>query len=63
LIIFVAVKIGVDSSHFPVSPKRLSELEDFLKDCKVGKVYVMAFPEMTAFKKHSNNIAWETEVW
>jgi type II restriction enzyme len=34
-----------------------------LKNCKVGKVYVTAFPDMTEFKKHSNNIAWETEVW
>jgi type II restriction enzyme len=51
------------TSHGPVSPKRLVELEDFLKDCKVGKVYVTAFPDMTEFKKHSKNIAWETEVW
>lgn len=51
------------TSHGPVSPKRLLELEDFLKNCKVGKVYVTAFPDMKEFKKHSNNIAWETEVW
>jgi hypothetical protein len=51
------------TSHGPVSPKRLLELEDFLKNCKVGKIYVTAFPDMTEFKKHSNNIAWETEVW
>lgn len=51
------------TSHGPVSPKRLLELEEFLKNVKVGKVYVTAFPDMTEFKKHSNNIAWETEVW
>lgn len=51
------------TSHGPVSPKRIVELEEFLKNCKVGKVYVTAFPDMTEFKKHSNNIAWETEVW
>jgi type II restriction enzyme len=51
------------TSHGPVSPKRLLELEAFLKDCQVGKVYVTAFPDMTEFKKHSGNIAWETEVW
>ncbi|MCO5290480.1 MAG: hypothetical protein M9959_01950 [Chitinophagaceae bacterium] len=45
------------TSHGPVSPKRLLELEDFLKNCKVGKIYVTAFPDMTEFKKHSNNIA------
>lgn len=51
------------TSHGPVSPKRLLELEDLLKYCKVGKIYVTAFPDMTEFKKHTNNIAWETEVW
>jgi type II restriction enzyme len=51
------------TSHGPVSPKRLLELEEFLKDCKVGKVYVSAFPDMSEFKKHSSSIAWETEVW
>lgn len=51
------------TSHGPISPKRLLELEEFLKDCKVGKVYVTAFPDMAEFKKHSSNIAWETEVW
>jgi len=51
------------TSHGPVSPKRLLELELFLKDCKLGKIFVTAFPNMSEFKKHSNNIAWETEVW
>lgn len=51
------------TSHGPVSPKRLVELEKFLKDCKAGKIYVTAFPDFAEFKKHSNNIAWETEVW
>jgi type II restriction enzyme len=51
------------TSHGPVSPKRIVELEEFLKDCKAGKIYVTAFPDFTKFKKHSNNIAWETEVW
>ncbi len=51
------------TSHGPVSPKRLMELETFLNKCTVGKIYVTAFPDMTVFKKHSKNIAWETEVW
>lgn len=51
------------TSHGPVSPKRIVELEDLLKDCKAGKIYVTAFPNMQEFKRHSNNIAWETEVW
>lgn len=51
------------TSHGPVSPKRFVELEKMLTDCTVGKIYVTAFPNMSEFKKHSSNIAWETEVW
>lgn len=51
------------TSHGPVSPKRIIELEEFLKDCKAGKIYVTAFPDFAEFKRHSKNIAWETEVW
>ena len=51
------------TSHGPVSPKRIIELEEFLKNCKAGKIYVTAFPDFAEFRKHSKNIAWETEVW
>lgn len=51
------------TSHGPISPKRLLELEGFLKNCTLEKIYVTAFPDFTEFKKHSANIAWETEVW
>ncbi|MBX2960738.1 MAG: hypothetical protein KF732_12375 [Flavobacteriales bacterium] len=51
------------TSHGPISPKRIIELEKLLKECKVGKVYVTAFPDLKEFKRHSNDIAWETEVW
>jgi hypothetical protein len=55
--------IEVVTSHGPVSPKRMLELEDFLKDSKVGRIYVTAFPDKSEFKKHIAEIAWETEVW
>lgn len=51
------------TSHGPVSPKRVNELEAFLANCSVGKIYVTAFPDFNEFKKHSKEIAWETEVW
>jgi type II restriction enzyme len=51
------------TSHGPVSPKRVFELEEMLKNCKTAKVYVSAFPDFKVFKKHSSDIAWETEVW
>jgi len=51
------------TSHGPMSPKRIVELEEFLKDCPAGKIYVSAFPDFSKFKKHTNDIAWDTEVW
>jgi hypothetical protein len=55
--------IEVVTSHGPVSPKRILELEEFLKESKVGRIYVTAFPNKSEFKKHIADIAWETEVW
>lgn len=55
--------IEVVTSHGPMSPKRVLELERMLADCTVGIVYVSAFPDMAQFRKHIRNIAWETEVW
>jgi hypothetical protein len=55
--------IEVVTSHGPTSPKRVLELEDMLKNCKSGKVYVTAFPDKNEFKKHMADVAWETEVW
>ncbi|CEO39414.1 BsuBI/PstI family type II restriction endonuclease [Photobacterium kishitanii] len=51
------------TSHGPVSPKRWLELEEALKGCKVGRVYVTAFPHRNEFRKNAADIAWETEVW
>ncbi|MCF8359684.1 MAG: hypothetical protein K9H26_13060 [Prolixibacteraceae bacterium] len=51
------------TSHGPMTPKRIVELEEFLKDCKAGKIYVSAFPDFSEFKKHTSEIAWDTEVW
>jgi len=51
------------TSHGPISPKRWIELEEAFKDCKVGLVYVTAFPDRAEFRKNAADIAWETEVW
>lgn len=51
------------TSHGPMTPKRIVELESFLKDCEAGKIYVSAFPNFAEFKKHTTEIAWDTEVW
>lgn len=51
------------TSHGPVSPKRIVELEAMLSGCSADLIYVSAFPDMAEFKRHAPNIAWETEVW
>lgn len=51
------------TSHGPVSPKRIVELEQLLENCDAGLIYVTAFPDFKEFKKWSSKIAWETEIW
>ncbi len=51
------------TSHGPVSHKRKFELEQLLKGSQTGRIYVTAFLTFAEFKRHSPNIAWETEVW
>jgi len=51
------------TSHGPVSPKRMIEMEKLLEKCDAGKIYVTAFLDFSDFKKWSKKIAWETEIW
>ena len=51
------------TSHGPMSPKRVQELAVTLKDCTSRLLYISAFPDLRQFKRHVDNIAWETEVW
>ncbi len=55
--------IEVVTSHGPISPKRLIELEESFKDCPFGKIFVTVFASRLEFKKFIAEIAWETEVW
>jgi type II restriction enzyme len=51
------------TSHGPMSKKRVLELELILAGCSAGLIYVSAFPDMTEFRRHTKEIAWDTEVW
>ncbi|MCX7012939.1 MAG: BsuBI/PstI family type II restriction endonuclease, partial [Candidatus Sumerlaeota bacterium] len=55
--------IEAATAHGPVTAKRHYELEEFLKDCPAGRVYVSAFLTFADFRKWLREIAWETEVW
>ncbi len=47
----------------PMEPKRIKEIEEMTANVKSGKIYVTAFPDFKTFKKFSESLAWETEVW
>lgn len=47
----------------PMDPMRILEIEEMTKDVKAGKVYVTAFLDFKTYKKFSEELAWETEVW
>lgn len=47
----------------PMDSKRIVEIETMTKNVTAGKIYVSAFPDFSTFKKFSNRLAWETEVW
>lgn len=47
----------------PMDPKRILEIEDMTKNVTVGKIYVTAFLDFKTYKKFSEELAWETEVW
>jgi hypothetical protein len=47
----------------PMDPKRIIEIEAMTKRVKAGKIYVTAFLDFATFKKFSEQLAWETEVW
>ena len=47
----------------PMDSKRIIELQEMTKNVKAGKIFVTAFLDFPTFKKFSESLAWETEVW
>ncbi|MBG9734951.1 BsuBI/PstI family type II restriction endonuclease [Paenibacillus alvei] len=47
----------------PMDPKRIKEIEEMTRRVHCGKIYVTAFPNFKTYKKFSESLAWETEVW
>lgn len=47
----------------PMEPKRIKEIEEMTVFVAAGKIYVTAFLDFKTFKKFSETLAWETEVW
>lgn len=47
----------------PMDPKRIIEIESMTESVTAGKIFVTAFLDFSTFKKFSEQLAWETEVW
>ncbi len=47
----------------PMEPKRIKEIEELTTSVVAGKIYITAFLDFKTFKKFSETLAWETEVW
>ncbi len=47
----------------PMDPKRILEISEMTKDVTAGKIFVTAFLNFESYRKYSNQLAWETEVW
>lgn len=46
-----------------MEPHRVREIEEMTGNVTAGKIYVTAFLDFKTFKKFSEGLAWETEVW
>lgn len=47
----------------PMDPKRIVEIKKMTTNVTAGMIFVTAFPDFKTFKKFSESLAWETEVW
>lgn len=46
-----------------MDPKRILEITEMTKGVSAGKIFVTAFLDFKTYKKFSEALAWETEVW
>lgn len=47
----------------PMEPKRIREIAEMTDKVSAGKIYITAFLDFSTYKKFSQSLAWETEVW
>jgi type II restriction enzyme len=51
------------TSHGPIRPSRLFELERSLKNCIPKRIYISAFFDFAEYGRYMLPIAWDTHVW
>ena len=47
----------------PMDAKRILEITEMTKSVAAGKIFVTAFLDFKTYKRFSETLAWETEVW
>ncbi len=47
----------------PMDSKRILEITEMTKNVTAGKIFVTAFLDFKTYKRFSEILAWETEVW
>ncbi len=47
----------------PMDSKRILELTEMTQNVTAGKIFVTAFLDFKTYKRFSESLAWETEVW
>ena len=47
----------------PMDSKRILEITEMTKNVTIGKIFVTAFLDFKTYKRFSETLAWETEVW
>ena len=47
----------------PMDPKRIQEITSMTSGVKSGMIFVTAFLDFKTYKKFSEQLAWETEIW
>lgn len=47
----------------PMSPERIIDIQRMTRQVECGKIFATAFLDLKKYKRFSEQIAWETEVW
>lgn len=47
----------------PMDPKRILEINNMTRNVNAGKIFITAFLDFKTYKKFSESLAWDTEVW
>lgn len=47
----------------PMDPKRILEINNMTQTVNAGKIFITAFLDFKTYKKFSESLAWDTEVW